>query len=210
MKGSLRLRIKEVLELLSGSVLPIIFWMSLIFGFDPPYIAILTIISALIHELGHILAIRFFTDKNCAIKGHASGFRITKGIPLSYKAEILILLAGPLSNILLFILLLPLGGRLHGYLRVFALITLATGLSNLLPVEGYDGYGALCELFKSIGHPHLIQRLEMLSFVLGTGITFLSLYMIDRFGEGYWLFGLFFFNTLSKIVNFGKYDIFEE
>ena len=203
-------RLIELLELLSGSVLPIIFWASLIFGFDTPYVAVLTIISAILHEIGHYAAISLLTADGCSVKGHASGFRIRKSKPIGYAGGIAILLAGPAVNILLFLISLPFNNFLFGYFRIFGLINLATGISNLLPFEGYDGYGILREIFLSIDHPEYISKLETLSFIFGTGITFVSLYLIDRLDAGYWIFGLFFFATMTKLINFGKYDIFGE
>ena len=209
MKNSTRYRIIELLRLFSDSVLPIIFWISVIFGFDAPYVAILTIICAIFHELGHYLAIVISGGKG-ALRGHSSGFRIARCDTAAHRKEILVLLSGPLANILLFLITLPFGNALGGYLSTFAFINLATGLSNLLPLEGYDGYGALSELFATWERYDLIRRLESLSFIFSISLTFVSLYLIDRFSEGYWIFGLFFFMTLSKICYFGKYDIFGE
>ena len=210
MKNSTRYRITEALRLLSDSVLPIIFWASLIFGFDTPYVAVLTLISAISHEMGHCAAIYFLTGRDGRVVGHSSGFRIKRREALSYKNEIIILLAGPLVNIAIFLICLLPADALGGYVRAMGLVNLATGISNLLPFEGYDGYGAVCEILRAIGKAELIKRLEVFSFVLSIAVTFVALYLIGRFGEGYWIFGLFFFMVLSKIVSFGKYDIFGE
>lgn len=210
MKNSTRYGIIEALELLSGSVLPIIFWVSLIFGFDTPYVAILTLISAVWHELGHCFAIALIGNGAGSMRGHASGFRIKRETRLSYAKEIGILLAGPGVNIALFLATLPFGNALGGYLKIFGALNLATGISNLIPIEGYDGYGALNELFSCYGKEELMRMLEAFSFCFSTVITFVALYFIERFGEGYWIFGLFFFTMLSKLFKFGKYDIFEE
>ena len=210
MKNLTRYRITEVLRLFSDSVLPIIFWVSLIFGFDAPYVAILTLVAAVLHEMGHCLAIWLLTGEGARVRGHSSGLRIRRGEALSYRSEIAILLAGPAVNISLFLLSVPFGPSLDGYVRVYGLINLATGLSNLLPFEGYDGYGAACEVLCAVGRSELIKRLEVFSFVLSICVTFLSLYLIGRFGEGYWIFGVFFVMMLSKIVSYGKYDIFGE
>lgn len=199
-----------MLELLCGSILPIIFWISLIFGFDVPYIAVLTIISAIAHELGHCAAIYLFTGKEEKIRGHSSGFRIKRSNSLSYRKEIAILLAGPTVNILIFLALHPFRNALGGYIGTFALVNLATGVSNLLPFEGYDGYGAISEVLRAMGRAEAIKRLETFSFVLSSAVTFVSLYLIERFGEGFWIFGLFFFTVLSKLFSFQKYDIFGE
>lgn len=209
MKNLTRYRIIEFLKLLSGSILPIVFWVSLIFGFDVPYIAVLTLVCAAVHEIGHSVAISLFKGKK-ELRGHSSGFRIRKGGILSYSSEIAILLAGPLVNICIFLLTLPFGNALSGYVRILGFINLATGISNLLPIEGYDGYGALCMILRSRGVAHLIRLLEAFSFMLSVFITFVALHLIDVFGEGYWIFGLFFFMMLSKLINFGKYDILEE
>ena len=114
MKKITRYRIIEILQLFAGSVLPIIFWLSVIFGFDAPYFAILTIISALIHELGHGWAIAVLSDTGGGIRGHSTGFRIKTRSMLSYSREIAILLAGPFVNILIFLLTLPFGNALFG------------------------------------------------------------------------------------------------
>ena len=119
MKSSNHYRIIEVLELFASSILPIIFWISIIFGFDTPYIAILTILSAAIHEIGHYTMIVYFTERKTEIRGHATGFRIKHNTFLSYPKEIAILLAGPISNIIIFILTLPFGYALSGYLKFF-------------------------------------------------------------------------------------------
>ncbi len=210
MKSLTRYRIIEISELLSGSVLPIIFWVLIIFGFDVPYVAILTILSAVIHELGHWAAISLLAGKDSEFRGHASGFRIKRTEALSYGKEISILLAGPLFNVTAFLLTLLCRDALYGYVRIFGYVNLATGLSNLLPLEGYDGYGALSQLFLARGRDELIQGLEIFSFIFSVCVTFISLYLIDRFSEGYWIFGVFFVMTLSKLVKFGKYDIFRE
>ena len=210
MKKSTRYRTIEVLELLSGSVLPILFWLFLIFGFDAPYVAVLTVISAISHELGHCIAISVFTGKDGRVRGHSSGFRIKRSESVSYGKEIAILLAGPTVNLVLFLLLCPFLDNLSGYLGTFAFINLATGISNLLPLEGYDGYGAISEIMRSFGRADLIKHLECFSFILSIAVTFISLYLIDRFGEGFWIFGLFFFTVVSKVISFGKYDIFGE
>ena len=209
MKNSTRYHIIELLRLISDSVLPIIFWISIIFGFDTPCIAILTILCAVIHELGHCGAIAFF-GVSFALRGHSSGFRIKLSKGRSEMSTVLTLLAGPFINIILFLLTLLFGNIMDGYIRNFGYISLATGVSNLLPLEGYDGYGALTEIFMIKERYDLIKQLESLSFIFSVSLTFLSLYLIDRYSEGYWIFGLFFIMTLSKIYYFGKYDIFGE
>lgn len=210
MKNFTRYRIIEIFRLFSDSILPMIFWVSLILGFDTPYVAILTIISAVVHEAGHCAAIRISTGKSASVKGHSSGFRIKRTESLPYQKVIFILLAGPMANVILYIITLPFGNALDGYLRVLGIVNLATGISNLMPLEGYDGYGAIKEALIFTGRSDAVKKLEISSFILNTILTFVALYLIERFGEGYWIFGLCFVMMLSKLVSFGKYDIFGE
>ena len=209
MKRLTRYRIIELAELLSGSILPIIFWVSLIFGFDTPYIAILTLISAIMHELGHGLMISLLS-RGASIRGHATGFRIREGRMLTYRGEVAVLLGGPMMNLLIFLLALPFASAMSGYVRILGLVNLATGISNLLPLEGYDGYGALSMILRSRGKERLVGWLEVCSFVLSILVTFAALHLIDIYGEGYWIFGLFFFTVISKLINFEKYEFLRE
>ena len=90
---------------LADTVLPLLFWVLLIFGFDTPDIAILTISAALIHELGHLAAIHLFCG-SAKMRGHLSGFRI-KTSSATYSQHALVLAAGPMANIALFLMLMP-------------------------------------------------------------------------------------------------------
>ena len=185
-----------------------LFWVLLIFGFDVPYVAVLTIICAVIHELGHVFSISRMNAGESLPKGHLSGFRIKRKVVLGYREEIIILLMGPLFNIIAFLLTIPFSSMMSGYVRIFGLLNLATAISNLLPVEGYDGYGILIEIFKSTENHKMITRLEFFSFVFSVAVSFLSLYLIDKFGSGYWIFGIFFAIMLTKLIKYGKSAIF--
>ena len=192
------MKIIPFLNLLSGSVLPLLFWVFLMFGFDTPYVVILSFICAAVHELSHLGAARLLLCKTDAPTPHISGFRIKTKTPTSYKSEILILAAGPLSNILIsvIIFLLPVG---CGYLDVLAFVSLATGLSNLLPVEGYDGYGIARALLLYVGKEDYVRRLEGASFAFCILMTFFSLYLLDKSNSGYWLFAIFFISAVKNI-----------
>lgn len=176
--------------------LAVTFWSLTLFGFDLVYIGVLTLISALIHEMGHIAAI-LILNKNvsCAPSGRVYGFRIKTGV-LSYKEEIIVSMAGPLVNILFSFLLF----NKNDYLSSFALINLMTAASNLLPIENYDGYKALYAAVSLASKKEdLAARvLPKLSFVISAIVSFISLYLMLTFGEGYWIFAIF----LSSLISF--------
>ena len=181
-------------------ILPIFFWSFLIFGFENTVLGIASILCALIHEAGHMLYIFAVKGNPNRIRGVASGFRIKAGKGLSYNQEILMYLAGPMSNILLFVLLsLPclIAGR---PITAFAIISLVTGLSNLLPIKGYDGYGIIRAVIEkyTIGDRAILTLLH-LSSALSFIFCLIAIYFLDRLGEGYWIFALFFVSMIKHI-----------
>ena len=198
----------KFIKTLSESILPLIFWVFLIFGFDVPYIAILTIIAALIHEIGHISAIACLCGKYELPGGRLFGFRIKRGGATSYKGECLILAAGPLINLSVFLFTLPFSSRLGGYIGIFGFVNLATAVSNLIPVEGYDGYGILEQVLASKNWTNGLKLLDLSSFIISVLATFLSLYLIDKTDSGYWIFAIFFAMMISKLKKYGKYGVF--
>ena len=179
------------------SILPPLFWGLIIFGFEEPYMAILSIICAIIHECGHII----FMNKSSAVRGVMSGFRIKSAGVVTYRQKILSYLGGPLANIVLSFALLPF--FTNDYLRMLALLNLATAMSNLLPIEGYDGYGIIITFLEKRECPSI--AFSILSCVSGGLIlcfTLFSLYLMDRVGGGYWIFAIFF-SFLLKIIDRG-------
>ena len=189
-------------------ILPLVFWCLLILGFDLPYIAVLTVISAIIHECGHI----FFAEKNKASElpeACLTGFRI-KIHGMSYREEMLVAMGGPLFNFAVGILF-SFAFRstpFHSYSAVFAMTNFMTAFSNLLPIEGYDGYKILYCLGSMIFDDvsAFESALLRLSLLLSSSLCFLSLYLILKVGEGYWIFVIFFSVTLARLTK-GKNTI---
>ena len=176
-------------------ILPPLFWGLIIFGFEEPYIAILSIISAIIHECGHLL----FMERSGCMRGVLSGFRIRATGMVTYRQKILGYLGGPMANIILSVVLIPFLG--NEYLRMLAILNLATATSNLLPVDGYDGFGIIMAILESKECPS--TAFSILSYVsegLILCFTIFSLYLMDRVGGGYWIFAIFF-SFLIKIID---------
>ncbi len=180
--------------------LAVMFWALLIFGFDEPYIAVLTICTALLHECGHLFAILIFTrGSRGKILGSISGFRIV-GITLSYREEFFSALGGPLINLVAFFLFSVFTQVEYG--QIFGYINLLTALSNLMLIDGYDGYRMLSSLLlmHSSDTARVENVLSHLSFFFTVFMTFLSLFLILKLGEGYWIFAVFFSIMLSSLI----------
>ena len=182
--------------------LPVLFWCLLIFSFETPLFGALTILSAAIHELGHEIYIFLRTGRLRAMRGVLNGLKITCSeiSHFSYSEEALLYAAGPLAN-LFAALLYPTYSNLGNYAIYFALINLTTAVSNLVPIKGYDGYGILCALLRKHLCFTTAQRiLNTVSSVLTVALCITSLYLIDRFGESYWIFFVFLLSLISSIA----------
>lgn len=177
--------------------LPVLFWITLILGFEEPRIATLTILSALVHESGHLIYLKLKLKANSNMRGVLSGFRIRPSETLSYREEAILYLSGPLANLCVAAALLPFQSE---WARIFLALNVATALSNLLPIEGYDGYGALRAILEK-GNPNGpgVRSLEVVSTAIIFSLCVLSIYFIDRFGTGYWIFAIFFASMLKQL-----------
>ena len=181
-------------------VMPISFWLVLLFAFDKPYIAVLTLISAAIHELGHVLALKR-CKRRYSFFGVGSGFRIRADSTISYGEELFTALAGPLANVAVLLVLLPfiLLGT-YPYASVFAAVNLFTALSNLIPIEGYDGYRVIsCIINRRTENKIHSEILRATSFLLTAVIALISLYIIRSFDGGYWIFFIFLTSLIRAI-----------
>ncbi len=180
------------------TVLPVFFWVFLIFSVDEVDMAIMTVVSALIHESGHIAYICIAKRIKPTLKGVLSGFRITNIRGLSYDEEIKMYLSGPVVNIIAFLACSFISRLTTFDLWLLGVINMATAISNLVPIKGYDGYGVVRAFItkNELGEP-AIKALSYVSSGLIFFLCILSLYFINRFGGGYWIFFVFFISMLK-------------
>ena len=184
------------------SVLPYLFFVLMIFSFDEIWMAVLTVISAVIHEAGHVVAL-LAVGGEFSLYGTVSGPRLRSGKMLSYKEELAVALSGPMLNIIVFIFLLLI--KSEGYIFIFALLNLITALSNLLCIQGYDGYRIMtCILILAGKERYCEIALFRISFLFSAILSFFSLYFISRFNSGYWSFFVFIFFLFKAVKNDGK------
>lgn len=196
----------KILKILSNKALPALFWLLIMFAFDSPCITVATLISAAIHEMGHVGVMAIIERGKISMpRAVIFGLRLRKPRLLSYKEELILALGGPLANIGVFILLIPFFDTGMGYIRIFSFINLLTAISNLLPVKGNDGFRALSCIFAPIiGEDRSTRALCTLSFLFSAFAVFTSLFFIMKIGEGYWIFALFFAILVKDILNLQK------
>lgn len=110
----------------------------------------LLISAALLHELGHFLAIKLTGGRVGRVDIMPLGARIVTSGITSHRRDTAVYLCGPLANLLFFGLSLPVSLALASpYLLYFSICNLFFAFVNLLPVSGNDGYCALCSLISA-------------------------------------------------------------
>ena len=118
--------------------LPGILWLLAVLWFEGLYSLLMVGLSALFHECGHLLAFSLLGLPAPRLVPVARGVRFAAPCTLSYREELLIALAGPLANLICFLIGLATGDFAPA-LRAFGDISLLTGLCNLAPMGALDG-----------------------------------------------------------------------
>ena len=141
--------------------------------FDRLNIFFYLIISALLHETGHIIA-----DIACGYKPRikVSVFGIClKNYPIETRKKFLVLICGPLVNILLIAAscaLLNFNFSVNRY--IFMCVNIVLLIFNILPVSFLDG-GQLLNIFVS--NKKILMAAEIISLLLITVVLF---YLTDN------------------------------
>ena len=94
----------------------------------------------LLHELGHIAALRLTGGELRSVELTCFGVRMTAAPAADLKRGAAVLLSGPAANLMLYAVLTA-----AGVCRETAELSLAAGLFNLLPFSSLDG-GALLDM----------------------------------------------------------------
>lgn len=154
-----------------------------------------SVLFSLLHECGHLAAMLWFDCKPQEIRFAAFGMEIRRaaGIRMSYRQEMLVLLAGPAINLILAVIFTLGGVFFQAGLPDTAVVNLILGAFNLLPVSGTDGGQALyCALAR-----HLSERG---THWLCSGISFVFLCCLYTLVFFLTLRGRFPFSLLGVLV----------
>jgi stage IV sporulation protein FB len=137
---------------------------------NEPKHVLFMLLTATLHELGHIAALAFCKVKICTlVLGLFGGTLILEKKLISYPKEVAVALSGPLVNIFISIALFFV--LRHGFDAdiFFAFLSNASyGIFNLLPILGLDGGCALTallsvkgDLYSSVRTVSIISRLTL-------------------------------------------------
>ena len=148
-------------------------------------ICVLTLLSALLHECGHLLAARLLRVPLKDLHMDFVGARLeVGGRMLSFGEEWLLAAAGPLASLLCAAGGALLWGRV-AYADVFSCASLVLGLLNLLPIQGFDG-GRMTEAAVMCWFGVRVSRIVMrgLSFLFLFLLWASAVYVLLRAGDG--------------------------
>lgn len=196
---------RYVFRLILG-ILPVVFWCCLIYSFDERLGAEITILAMVIHELGHLICIFFISGRWETPKSTYNGLRISGQQCASYPKQMLQYASGAIFNLIAAAIMLLCAG-VNEYSEMFIAINVATAISNLLPIDGYDGYrlihAAIC--YFDFGFKAYIA-LEVISFLFTATLCLFSLFLVYTFGNGYWFMAIFLFATMNKLQKWQNYQ----
>lgn len=182
------------------AILPVVFWSCLIYSFDEVMGASITILAMLIHEFGHLACIFVATGRWRIPKGKFNGLCISDTGCKSYRHQMINYAAGIIMNLLWAIFATLFWKNKCEYRELFITINIATAISNLLPIDGYDGYRLLQSAidFFGLGFGAYVA-LEITSFIFTAAMCIFSLFLVYTFGNGYWFMAIFLFATVNKL-----------
>ena len=151
--------------------------------------------AIIMHEIGHLFMMWLLECSPKRVKLIPASIQITTPFQKRYRNDLLIAIAGPAVNIVLFLTLyfnyLAFGNEITLY---FALLNLVIAIFNLLPVNGLDGGTILyCVLAKFKGSDKAAVILRIITLILAILIivTAVTLTFRGNFNLSFYIIGIY-------------------
>ena len=154
---------------------------------DTPALLAALLLAAVCHELAHYAVLRLWGVRTVrlTLTGLGASLYAPELHRLSYGAELLSAAAGPLTNLLLWVLL-SLTGRAG--LSLFAGAQMVLGVLNLLPVRPMDGGRILWLASAYLTEPYTADRVSAaVGLAVSSGLFLLCLWLVTATGGGLFL-----------------------
>lgn len=154
---------------------------------DTPILLAALLPAALLHELAHYAVLRLCGVRTArfTLTGLGASLYVPELHRLSYGAELLSAAAGPLMNLLLWVLL-SLTGREE--LTLFAGAQMVLGILNLLPVRPMDGGRILWLATAYLTEPYTADRVAAaVGLAASSALLALCLWLVLTTGSGLFL-----------------------
>ncbi len=124
--------------------------------------------GAFFHELGHLVCMKLLKAYPSEIILKLGTIQIVNNAITTNNETLLILLSGPVLNLLLFFIFINFNS-----FKLFAVVNLALFLFNLLPIEGLDG-GSILKLALRLKFTE--KQAETLLFIITLFFSFLLVF----------------------------------
>ena len=154
---------------------------------DTPILLAALLPAALLHELAHYAVLHLCGVRTArfTLTGLGASLYVPELHRLSYGAELLSAAAGPLMNLLLWVLL-SLTGREE--LTLFAGAQMVLGVLNLLPVRPMDGGRILWLATAYLTEPYTADRVAAaVGLAVSSALLALCLWLVLTTGSGLFL-----------------------
>lgn len=140
--------------------------------------------AVLWHEGGHLLGFFLTGEPRPALSAVAAGLLLDPARPIAYRRELVILLLGPLANLLVAVPLLILA-RSAGMLTLGAL-HLFSALCNIFPLRQNDGGRALYDAVALLFTPDTAERTAALASAAALlfAVLLFSFFLLSPGGGG--------------------------
>jgi hypothetical protein len=179
--------------------LSFLFLFAVLLAFNRPFVVVCVIISVLIHEGGHALALLCCGKRVHGIELCTLGAKIRYDGKLSYQQELFVLACGPLCNFIVGAIAF-LFWSLGDYPVIFGITNFFYALTNLLPLPSYDGERIVRILLSmNFGAGACERWIGRIGFFLRCVLLFFSLYLIFYFDIAYQVFFCIFISFLPDL-----------
>ncbi len=150
-----------------------------------------SIIFAIAHEIGHLLALKIFnvSIKEFEISLFGGNIKVLNSNKIKYWQTAIISLSGPLLNIFFFILFYILNIFFENKLTYeIVVINLVLALFNLLPFYNFDGGKILCSVLLNFFDEKTVNIIiTITSFVILIPFTYLAIYIFTLDFKNFYL-----------------------
>lgn len=177
---------------------------SALFYADFSVYTMLVAAAAIIHEIGHLLAIKYVNISVQEICIYPFGADIkVNNTSLSYNQELAVALSGPIANLIASLIIycfIYFNFSRQGLFFFFANIVLA--VFNLFPIKTFDGGKALeCILCMKLPLEDALKIIEITSAIFFIAMTFLALFLLVATGYNFSLIIICAYLFLSVYAN---------
>ena len=181
------------------NALSFLFLFAVLLAFNRPFVVVCVILSVLIHEGGHALALLCCARRVCGIELCTAGAKIRYDGQLSYKQELFVLACGPLCNFIVGAIAF-LFWSFGEYPVIFGITNFFYALTNLLPLPSYDGERIVGILLSMRFGAGACERwMRRIGFFLRCVLLFFSLYLIFFFDIAYQVFFCIFLSFIPDL-----------